>query len=92
MRELCSDTIDVLLNSVEGAIAGKDHVWVAERAGLTLDFPIQNAGPDGLIVQETIAVTELRHRFLRHHEVVLKSSLATVSRYGAATAYPERFA
>jgi N-acetylglutamate synthase-like GNAT family acetyltransferase len=28
-----SDTIDVLINSVEGAIAGKDHVWVAEASG-----------------------------------------------------------
>lgn len=28
-----SDTIDVLINSIEGAIAGKDHLWVAEAAG-----------------------------------------------------------
>ncbi|MDB5358553.1 MAG: hypothetical protein JWN24_5006 [Phycisphaerales bacterium] len=28
-----SDTIDVLINSVEGAVAGKDHMWVAEASG-----------------------------------------------------------
>lgn len=28
-----SETIDVLIHSVEGAMAGKDHVWVAEAFG-----------------------------------------------------------
>jgi N-acetylglutamate synthase-like GNAT family acetyltransferase len=28
-----SDTLDVLIHSVEGAIAGKDQVWVAEASG-----------------------------------------------------------
>jgi len=28
-----SETIDVLIDSVEGAIAGKHHVWVAEAFG-----------------------------------------------------------
>lgn len=27
-----SDVLDVLINSVQGAIAGKDHVWVAEAS------------------------------------------------------------
>lgn len=34
---------------------------------------------------------ELRRRFLEHHELVLRSSLATVSRYRAATAHLEEF-
>ncbi len=32
-----------------------------------------------------LSVSELRSRFLQHHEVLLQSSLATVSRYRAAT-------
>jgi integrase len=41
---------------------------------------------------EPIAVTELRQRFLDHHEHVLGSSLATVNCYRTATAYLETFA
>ena len=41
---------------------------------------------------DPITVAELRQRFLDHHESVLHSSLATVSRYRTATAYAERFA
>ncbi len=39
-----------------------------------------------------VSLPELRERFLEHHEHVLRSSMATVSRYGAATAHLERFA
>ena len=40
----------------------------------------------------TTTVAGLRQAFLVHHEKILGSSMATVSRYGAATAYLERFA
>lgn len=41
---------------------------------------------------EPITVDELRRRFLDHHEHVVCSSLATVDRYRAATAYLETYA
>src|SRR5258708_5677742 len=39
-----------------------------------------------------LSVHELRRKFLEHHEHVLRSSLATVSRYRAATQHLENFA
>ncbi len=39
-----------------------------------------------------VSLPDLRERFLEHHEHVLRSSMATVSRYRAATAHLERFA
>ena len=39
-----------------------------------------------------VSVPELRRRFLEHHELALRSSLATVRRYRAATQHLEDFA
>ncbi len=39
-----------------------------------------------------LSVPELRRKFLEHHEHVLRSTLATVSRYRAATQHLENFA
>jgi len=39
-----------------------------------------------------IPISELRQRFLEHHDRVLASSLATIARYSTATLYLERFA
>lgn len=44
-----------------------------------------------LLSFEPITVPELRRQFLEHHELVLKSSLATVRRYDAATRHLEQF-
>jgi hypothetical protein len=45
-----------------------------------------------LLSFQPISVTELRRQFLDHHEHVLKSTMATVRRYRAATHHLERFA
>jgi integrase len=64
-----------------------------EAARLAAERNVEMAG--GLVVAapafEPITVAELRRRFLEHHEHVLCSSLATVSRYRTATAYLETF-
>jgi hypothetical protein len=39
-----------------------------------------------------LSVRELRHKFLEHHEHVVRSTLATVNRYRAATQHLENFA
>jgi integrase len=49
-------------------------------------------GSPSLLAFEPLNVAELRERFLDYHESVLRSSLATVARYRAATAHLERFA
>lgn len=50
------------------------------------------SGAPTLLTFEPISVPALRQRFLEHHEHVLGSSLATVSRYRAATRHLENFA
>jgi integrase len=42
-------------------------------------------------VFDPITVSQLRQRFLDHHEYVVRSSLVTVNRYRTATAYLESF-
>jgi len=44
------------------------------------------------VTLSAIGIPELRSRFIAHHENVLASSLATISRYRSATLYLERFA
>ncbi|MCE9531922.1 MAG: site-specific integrase [Planctomycetes bacterium] len=50
------------------------------------------AGAPTLLSFEPIGIPELRQQFLQYHEHVLKSSIATVTRYRAATQHLENFA
>ena len=80
--------------------------FVANAAGITLDSvpAIQELGlkrveppapaPPGSTEPPfpQVPISELRRAFIAHHENVLQSSLATVSRYQSATLYLETFA
>lgn len=56
-------------------------------AGAKLDVQVAAVG-EGL-TSVSVAVAELRQRFLHHHEHVLESAVATVARYRSATQYLE---
>jgi integrase len=65
---------------------------VAGEAGIELP-PSQPPCPEGPIGSPPdLTVADLRAQFLHHHEHVLCSSIATVSRYTAATRHLEQFA
>src|SRR5262245_45035381 len=49
------------------------------------------AGAPTLLAFVPVDISELRQQFLAHHEHVLRSSLATVKRYQAATQHLENF-
>jgi integrase len=61
---------------------------VAAEAGIALPA---TTGESGHEVSRRLKVADLRQKFLEHHEHVLASSLATVSRYRAATKHLEDF-
>jgi integrase len=52
----------------------------------------EQSDSDPNLLAANVSVTDLRAKFLYHHEHTLRSSLATVSRYGAATQHLENFA
>ena len=62
----------------------------AERAAAEVNAQLANQLP-GMFTFEPLAVAEIRQRFLDHHEYVLRSSLATVCRYRAATQHLVNF-
>lgn len=63
----------------------------AEQIAAQINAQLATQAPT-LLSFQPIAVSELRQQFLDHHEHILKSSLATVRRYRAATHHLERFA
>jgi integrase len=62
----------------------------AEKIAGQINAQLGNSAPT-MLAFETVSVVELRRSFLDHHEHVLRSSLATVRRYRAATQYLENF-
>lgn len=56
----------------------------AGRIAAQVNAQLATASPT-LLTFQAIAIPELRERFLSHHENLLKSSVATINRYRAAT-------
>jgi integrase len=63
----------------------------AERVAAQINAQLAAAAPT-LLAFTPVSTSELRREFLDHHEQVLRSSLATVRRYRAATLRLEHFA
>jgi len=68
-----------------------DTEEVAAQVAAQVNAQLSTAAPT-LFSFTPVTVAELRQRFLDNHEHVLRSSLATVSRYRAATQHLENFA
>jgi integrase len=62
----------------------------AERIAAQVNSQVTNGSPT-LLSFDPISVADLRQQFLDYHEHVLRSSLATVDRYRAATQHLESF-
>lgn len=62
----------------------------AEKIAGQINAQLGNSAPT-MLAFEPVSVVELRRLFLDHHEYVLRSSLATVRRYRAATQHLEDF-
>ena len=67
-----------------------DTEEVAAQVAAQVNAQLATAAPT-LFSFTPVTIAELRRRFLDHHEHVLRSSLATVSRYRAATQHVENF-
>ncbi len=65
---------------------------MAELGRHCVQAAIPSPSVSATAASSSMTVSNLRQAFLAHHEKVLHSSLATVSRYRAATAYLEAFA
>lgn len=63
----------------------------AEQIAAQLNAQLTSGAPT-LLAFTPICVPDLRHQFLDYHEHVLKSAVATVRRYRAATKHLENFA
>lgn len=68
-----------------------DNEIDAERVAAQINAQLAAQTPT-LLAFKPITVADLRHRFLEHHEHVVRSSLATVRRYRTATLHLENFA
>jgi len=62
----------------------------AEKIAGQINAQLGSSAPT-MLAFEPVSVVELRRSFLDHHEHVLRSSLATVRRYRAATQHLENF-
>src|SRR5690349_17683171 len=63
----------------------------AEQVAAQINAQLASNAPT-LLSFQPVSVPDLRTRFLDYHENVLRSSLATIRRYRAATAHLETFA
>jgi hypothetical protein len=63
----------------------------AARIAAQVNSQLLAAAPT-LLAFTPVGIPELRRRFLDYHDLVQRSSLATISRYRAATRYLEDFA
>lgn len=63
----------------------------AEQVAAQVNAQLTSGAPT-LLTFTAINVPDLRHKFLGHHEYVLKSSVPTINRYRAATQHLENFA
>ncbi len=68
-----------------------DSEELAAQVAAQVNAQLSTAAPT-LFSFTPVTVAELRRRFLDHHEHILRSSLATVRRYRAATQHLENFA
>ena len=67
--------------------ADREH---AEQVAAQVNAQLATNAPT-LLSFRPVAVPDLRHEYLHYHEHVLRSSLATIRRYRAATAHLETF-
>ena len=68
-----------------------DSQVAAEQIAARINADLMSSSPE-LMTFQAISISELRLKFLRHHEQVLRSSVATVRRYAAATQHLVDFA
>jgi len=68
-----------------------DELAEAERVAAQVNAQLTSDSPS-LFSFTPVSIPELRRRFLAHHDGVLKSSVATIRRYRAATQHLDDFA
>lgn len=67
-----------------------EEVTAARQMAAQINSQLENNIPAALSFQP-ITIVELRRRWLEHHEMILRSSVQTVSRYRTATEHLVRF-